>query len=89
MTQKINNSDLNEEEMNEMHIMNPAAFDRDRHGSLYDRGMADSYYGRRRKPHWYPNGTGNEPYVAAKLPAEFEEYFAEYDDNEANGDKKY
>ena len=30
-----------------------AIFDR-KHGSLYDRGAADSYYGRPRDPHRYP-----------------------------------
>jgi hypothetical protein len=27
------------------------------HGSPYDRGSADSYYGRPLSPHWWPNGT--------------------------------
>ena len=34
-------------------------FDRKQHGSLYDRGRADSYYGRPRDPHWYPKGSYN------------------------------
>ena len=29
------------------------------HGSPFDRGSADSWYGRERKPHFYPNGTYN------------------------------
>ena len=29
-----------------------------RHGSPYDRGAADAYYGRPREPHYYPSGTG-------------------------------
>ena len=33
-------------------------FNRD-HGSLFDRGSADSYYGRIPNPHWYPEGTGH------------------------------
>ena len=32
-------------------IANPQ-FDRERHGSLYDRGRADSYYRRGPNPHW-------------------------------------
>ena len=28
------------------------------HGSPYDRGSADYYYGRQHNPHWYPEGTG-------------------------------
>jgi len=27
-------------------------FDRERHGSLFDRGQADSYYSRQTQPHW-------------------------------------
>ena len=34
-------------------------FNRKRHGSLYDRGSADSWYSRNADPHWYPDGTGN------------------------------
>ena len=29
------------------------------HGSPFDRGSADSWYSRERKPHFYPNGTYN------------------------------
>ena len=29
------------------------------HGSPFDRGGADAYYGRGAKPHWYPEGTYN------------------------------
>ena len=38
-------------------IVNPQ-FDRERHGALWDRGSADSYYGRPRDPHWYPEEIG-------------------------------
>lgn len=31
-------------------------FDRERTGSLYDRGAADSYYRRTRNPHWWIDG---------------------------------
>ena len=27
------------------------------HGSPYDRGSADAWYGRRPHPHWFPKGT--------------------------------
>lgn len=30
-----------------------------KHGSPEDRGAADSFYGRPRTPHWYPEGTYN------------------------------
>ena len=62
-------------------------FDR-KHGSLYDRGGADSYYGRRRDPHWYPDGTYNGEKVPAVTAEEIAEYNAGYDDNEASGNKK-
>ena len=60
------------------------------HGSPYDRGSADSYYGRQRQPHFYPNGTYNEPRISGKdmTPDEVVAYHAGYDDNEESGDKK-
>lgn len=58
------------------------------HGSLYDRGSADSYYGRVPDPHWYPEGTGHGAKVTALNEAELAEYHAGYDDNERSGDKK-
>ena len=36
------------------------------HGSPEDRGGADFWYHRPRKPHWYPNGTYNEPEILEK-----------------------
>jgi hypothetical protein len=63
-------------------------FDRKQHGGLFDRGRADSYYGRPRNPHWYPNGTYKGDLVEDLTPAEVAEYLAGYDDNERNGDKK-
>lgn len=63
-------------------------FDRKRHGSLYDRGSADSYYGRPTDPHWYPEGTGNGERVEALTRAEVEEYLDGYEWNEQHGDKK-
>ena len=64
------------------------SFDRERHGSLYDRGSADSYYGRGVQPHWYPNGTYNDPRIEDLTKEQIAEYHAGYDDNERNGDKK-
>jgi hypothetical protein len=60
------------------------------HGNAFDRGSADSYYGRPRDPHFYPNGTYNEPRIAMNMMSadEVEAYHAGYDYNEANGDKK-
>lgn len=61
-----------------------------KHGSPYDRGSADSYYRRERNPHWYPNGTYNEPKIGHKDMTidEIEAYHAGYDDNEAEGNFK-
>ena len=63
-------------------------FDRKQHGSLYDRGRADSYYGRPRDPHWYPKGTYNGDKVTELSAEEILEFRAGYDYNEAYGDKK-
>jgi len=64
------------------------AFERNRHGSLYDRGSADSYYEREQYPHWWPAGTGNGECVLAVTKEEIAEYTAGYDWNEEYGDKK-
>ena len=63
-------------------------FDRDLHGGLYDRGRADSYYGRPRNPHWWTEGTGKGEQMTQLNDAERAEYNAGYDDNEASGDRK-
>jgi hypothetical protein len=63
-------------------------FDRKVHGSLYDRGSADSYYGRLRDPHWYPEGSYNGQRVTDLNTEEIEAYNAGYDWNEQYGDKK-
>lgn len=59
-----------------------------KHGNPFDRGSADSYYGRGRNPHKYPNGTYNEPRVETLTAEEVEAYHAGYDYNEQFGDKK-
>ena len=60
------------------------------HGGAWDRGSADSYYGRPRDPHMYPNGTYNEPRIPMSLMSteEIDAYHAGYDENEQFGDKK-
>ena len=63
-------------------------FDRKLHGSLFDRGSADSYYGRPRSPHYYPEGTYNGPRVTDLNEEEIAAYNAGYDYNEQYGDKK-
>ena len=60
------------------------------HGSPFDRGSADSYYGRGQCPHKYPNGTGNAPRIEAPelTLQEMREYYRGYEYNEQFGDKK-
>lgn len=54
------------------------------HGSPYDRGSADSYYGRAPHPHkgGVPGDSG--PRVEQLSAAERAEYLAGYADNEAD-----
>ena len=65
-------------------------FDRKLHGGLFDRGSADSYYGRPRDPHWYPKGSYRGTRVEAEQmdDEETEAYHAGYDYNEQFGHKK-
>lgn len=58
------------------------------HGSLYDRGAADSYYKRNPSPHYYPNGTGHGEPITALSEAEIQEYMQGYFDNEMAGSHK-
>ena len=58
------------------------------HGSLWDRGSADSYYGRPRDPHYYPKGTYVGERIGDLTPAEVQIYMDGYDWNEKHGDKK-
>jgi hypothetical protein len=53
-------------------------FDRNRHGSLSDRGGADAYYRRKPWPHWWPDGTYKGEEVQAATLAEVNEYMAGY-----------
>jgi hypothetical protein len=64
-------------------------FDRKRNGSLYDRGSADSYYGRSLDPHWYPNGTYNAPKMDNLSATEIAEYVAGYNANQQSGNRKW
>jgi len=61
-----------------------------RHGSCFDRGSADSYYNRPRRPHYYKGATYTSEKVTAENMTEEEiaNYNAGYDWNENNGDKK-
>ena len=63
-------------------------FSRKRHGSLYDRGSADSYYGRAASAHYGGVGSDTGPRVDNLTQEEIAEYIAGYRDNEQFGDKK-
>ena len=61
-----------------------------RHGGAWDRGQADSYYGRPKSPHMFVKATYSSPIILpADMTAEqIEEYNAGYEWNEKHGDKK-
>ena len=63
-------------------------WDRKQHGCLYDRGSADSYYGRTRDPHYGGVGGDSGQRISVNDDASVAEYMAGYNDNEASGDKK-
>lgn len=62
----------------------------ERHGGPYDRGSADSYYGRGYNPHYYTGDTYRSVRVelADMTPAEIVEYTKGYNDNEEDGNFK-
>lgn len=61
-----------------------------RHGGPWDRGSADSYYGRGRVPHYFVGDTRQSAMVmmADMTEDEINAYHAGYDDNEQFGGKK-
>ena len=59
-----------------------------KHGSLYDRGSADSHYGRARDPHYGGVGGDSGPRVEVSDESSVAEYMAGYDYNEQFGGKK-
>jgi len=58
-----------------------------RHGGPYDRGSADSYYGRPFNPHYYQGATYSTPEVKLEsmTAEEIVAYTAGYRDNEEAG----
>lgn len=58
-----------------------------RHGGSYDRGSADSYYGRGMNPHYFIGDTYNSSKVEGleMTQEEVEAYTAGYEDNERAG----
>jgi hypothetical protein len=63
-------------------------FDRSKHGSLFDRGGADSYYHRGPTPHYGGVGGESGPTVPVTDEASVAEYMAGYEANELSGAKK-
>ncbi len=61
-----------------------------RHGGPYDRGAADSYYGRVYNPHYFLGDSYNSPEVklAQMTAEEIVAYTAGYNDNEDSGNFK-
>ena len=59
-----------------------------KHGSLYDRGSADSHYGRMPSPHYGGVGGDSGPLVEVYDESSVAEYLAGYEYNERHGDKK-
>jgi hypothetical protein len=62
----------------------------ERHGGPYDRGSADSYYGRGYHPHYFKGDTySSEMVTLGEMTAEeITAYTAGYRDNEDYGAKK-
>ena len=61
-----------------------------RHGGPFDRGSADSYYGRNYNPHYYAgaNAQSQRVELADMTAEEITAYTAGYNWNEQYGDKK-
>ena len=61
-----------------------------RHGGPFDRGAADSYYGRGYNPHFYEGATQMSPRIErdSMTKEDVQAYTAGYKFNEQFGDKK-
>jgi hypothetical protein len=58
------------------------------HGSFFDRGACDSYYGRQRDPHRGGVGGLSGPRIDAINVKDIQAYMAGYEFNEQFGDRK-
>ena len=59
-----------------------------RHGGPYDRGSADSYYGRPKEPHYYEGSSYTSNKITDLNTKEISDYNKGYDDQEKSGVKK-
>ncbi len=60
-----------------------------RHGGAFDRGAADSYYGREKDHHYYTGDTYKSQRISLDSSSDlYWEYEAGYAYNEKYGDKK-
>jgi len=61
-----------------------------RHGGPFDRGSADSYYGRYEDPHYYVGATSMSARIVESemTPEAIAAYLAGFEYNELCGDKK-
>ena len=61
-----------------------------RHGGPFDRGSADSYYGRAARPHFFTDATYFSDEIEERFmtKAQIAEYMAGYQYNEEFGGKK-
>jgi len=53
-----------------------------RHGGPFDRGTADSYYGRSFEPHYFVGGTNTSEKITDLTSVEKEAYYAGFEFNE-------
>lgn len=77
-----------EEQERVLKILKGWQFDRKQHGCLFDRGSADSYYGRARDPHYGGVGGDSGNRVDQLTEDEVAEYQRGYTYNELYGDRK-
>jgi len=80
--------DLNDEYGDEEYIEYGGRKHLSTHGSPFDRGMSDSYYGRDRTPHKGGVGGKSGPYIEDLSDDEIHSYHSGYDYNEESGDRK-
>jgi hypothetical protein len=77
-----------QEQQRVINILKGWQFDRKQHGCLFDRGSADSYYGRSRSPHYGGVGGASGERIEDLTAEEVAEYQAGYTYNELYGDRK-